>query len=454
MGRLRTLLAFFATLGAMLALTSPVRAATAPSTPIDLFNAYRACSTDANAPTYLTGRGGTQIEGLVTDPSGPGSQLTEQFEVWPVSDPTQITSLSNLYITSGYEASVQVPASALSDGQTYAWQAQGVSAGGSSDWSAPCYFTVDNTAPSTVPTVTSSNYLPGQPNQGGAPVELTFNANGDSDVEGFVFSWTGDFPVAGGANIGAYGIPQPIDPYQDADYFAKASALGGSTTVKLMPPHGGFLVLTVASLDRAYNRSQTTTYSFLVSDTSPTLTQLTRHPQYDKPARFALQANPGLQAASPVVGYTVQFYGDTQKTIDLKATPDGRAWFQVTLDSTTADAIWVTSTSQDGWVSDAAYLYIPMDTTPTVSSNVYPENQSSGGVGTPGTFAFAPKVDDVASYTYSFNYGPPITVKAGAHGVARITWTPTQSGFVVLYVYATTRSGVQLTSYNYRFTVN
>jgi hypothetical protein len=443
-----------ATLGLALVAAYPASAATAaPPTPIDLFNGYQSCSTGVNSPTYLWGGEGVKIEGLSQDTSD--TLLTEQFQVWPVSDPTQTTTLSNQYVVSGYEGSITVPAGDLSDGQTYAWQAQAVGTGGTSAWSAPCYFTVDDTRPSNPPTITSSNYPQGQLDQGGAPVQVTLGANGVSDVAGYVFSWTGTLPVAGVANIGSYGIPQPVDPYTDTAHFARASTLGGSATVSLIPPYGaGPMTLTVASLDRAYNESSVATYTIFVKSTAPTIKQLAPNPQFGKQTEFLLQPNPGLQAASPVVGYTVHFYGQTQQTINVKASANGTAEVPVTLDGTTGDYMLVTSQSADDWVSDNAFWGDTIDTTPTVNSNVYQENQSSGGVGVPGTFTFTPKVKNIVSYTYSFNFGQTVTVKAGGDGAAQISWTPDQSGFYDLEVYATTRDGLELAPYDYFFFVN
>ncbi|MCW2885458.1 MAG: sle, partial [Streptosporangiaceae bacterium] len=72
----------------------------------------------------------------------------------------------------------------------------------------------------------------------------------------------------------------------------------------------------------------------------------------------------------------------------------------------------------------------------------------------PGTFTFAPKVKHIVSYTYSFNWGQTVTVNADDHGVAQLSWTPDQSGFYDLEVYATTRDGLELTPYDYFFSVN
>jgi hypothetical protein len=461
--RSRAALIGLASLGLALAAASPATAATTgPPTPIDLFNGDLACSTNVASPTYvsayegLTEEEGVLLEGLSQDTNSADSPfITEQFQVWPVSDPTQTTTLSNTTVLPGFEGTATMPAADLTDGQTYAWQVQAVGASGTSAFTAACYFAVDNTPPANPPTITSANYPQGQVDQGGAPVQVTLGANGVSDVQGYVFTWTQPLPVALLAGIGAYGIPQPVNNYADTTHFALAPTLGGSATVDLIPPPGsGPMTLTVASLDRALNESPVATYSFDVAAAAPTIRQLNPHPKFDQKTEFQISPNPGLQAASPAVSYTVQFTGQTQQTFTVKASASGKAEVSATLDGITGDTMTVSSTSADGWVSDNAFWGISFDTTPTVSSNVYLENESSGGVGVPGSFTFAPKVANVVSYTYSFNFGTPVTVKAGGNGVAHISFTPDQSGFYDLNVYATTKNGLELESYDYDFTVN
>jgi hypothetical protein len=51
-----------------------------------------------------------------TDTDSTETALTEQFQLWPVSDPTQISSWS-LSVTVGTEGILQVPGSDLTDGQ-------------------------------------------------------------------------------------------------------------------------------------------------------------------------------------------------------------------------------------------------------------------------------------------------------------------------------------------------
>ena len=137
-----------------------------------------------------------------------------------------------------------------------------------------------------------------------------------------------------------------------------------------------------------------------------------------------------------------------------EASADGTGHVRVKLDGISINDLMVTSKSADGWVSDTAFWRQSFDTTPTVGSDAYPENQSSGGVGAPGTFTFTPKVKHIVSYTYSFNYGTPVTVKVGRGHTATVSWTPDQSGFTDLEVYATTKDGLELMPYDYFFTVN
>lgn len=63
----------------------------------------------------------------------------------------------------------------------------------------------------------------------------------------------------------------------------------------------------------------------------------------------------------------------------------------IMLDGLTGERLDVTSKSANGWLSDPAFWDIDYDTTPTVASDVYPENGFGGGVGVPGAFTFTPK---------------------------------------------------------------
>ncbi|MFH9086728.1 hypothetical protein [Streptomyces sp. NPDC017673] len=457
--RPRAVLASLGILGlALAAAASPASAAAgAPTTPTQLFDGHRHCSTDADRPAYRWAGDGLIVEGVPGITGTTGTSLVGvRYQVWPVTDPARITTVTRDRATPGSEAPATLPASALADGQTYAWQAQTVAGDAASDWSAPCYVTIDNTRPANAPTVTSPNYLPDVWNDGGEPVEFTLGTGGADDVEGFEFSWQQDLPVIG-TSIGDHGVPEPVDPYSDTRYFKRADALGGSATLSLVPPAGsGPRTLWVRSLDRAYNGSATARYTFLVRSTAPTVTPAVPRPEFGEPTEFALRPEPGLQTKSPVVSYTVRTSGgQDDRTFEVAAGADGTATVQLALDGIYGENIQVTSTSANGWVSDGAWWGISYDTTPTVVSDAYPENGSGGAVGVPGTFTFTPKVKDVVSYTYTFNNGDPeVTVPADAEHTASVDWTPAADGWYDLTVHATTSSGVQLAPYDYTFTVS
>ncbi|MFE4547955.1 hypothetical protein [Streptomyces sp. NPDC056785] len=457
--RPRTVLATLGTLGlALAAVASPASAAGGtPTTPTQLFNGYRHCSTDVDRPSYLRTSEGLVVEGIpgITDTTG-NSQADMRYQVWPITDPTQVTTVNRSRVSPGFEAPATLPATAFEDGQTYAWRAQTVAGSAASDWSALCYVTADNTRPAKAPTITSANYPPDVWNKGGEPVEFTLSTGGVDDVEGFEFSWQQDLPVIG-TNIGDYGVPQPVDPYSTTKYFKRADTLGGSVTLSLVPPTGsGPMTLWVRSLDRAYNGSAISSYSFLVSSAAPTVTPAVPKPEFGDPTVFTLRPDPGLQAKSPVVNYSVRTLGGrNDKTFKVAPEADGTATVEITLDGVSGENLEVTSESANGWVSDATWWGIGYDTSPTVVSDTYPENGSGGGAGVPGTFTFTPKVKDVVSYTYTFNNGDPeVTVPADDQHNASIDWTPATDGWYDLTVYGTTRSGIELAPYDYYFTVN
>lgn len=455
--RSRTVLAALGTLGLALTTASPAHAAGGtPTTPTQLFNGYRHCSTDADRPTHVGAREGLVVEGIpgTTDTAG-NPLLGVRYQAWPVSDPTRITTLARDRNLPGYEAPVTLPATALADGQTYAWQARTEAGSAASDWSAPCYITIDNTRPANAPTITSPNYPQDGWNPGGEPVTFTLDARGVDDVEGFEFSWQPDLPVIG-TSIGEYGIPRPVDPYAETRFFKRADALGGSATLNLVPPAGsGTKTLWVRSLDRAHNGSAVTSYSFRVGSTAPTVDPAVPSPEFGEPTEFTLRPDAALQAKSPVVGYTVRTVGGQEdRTVDVPAAADGTAKVELTLDGIHGEHLQVSSRSANGWISDAASWTIAYDTTPTVASDVYPENGAGGGADVPGTFTFAPKVRNVVSYTYSFDSGPETTIAADASGRTSVEWAPPTNGSHYLSVYATTRSGIQLATYDYFFDVD
>lgn len=434
----------------LLAPAAPALADTSgPTTPNNLRNGYQgstqACSTDPNSPLYLNGGGGIMLEGEST--STVTSILSEQFQIWPLNDPAEVQPYGPLSAGSGTEGMLRLQSSSLSDGQEYAWDVQASDSSGTSAWSATCYFTVDDTAP-PAPTVTSPNYPQGADDQGGAPIQVEFGANGGSDVTGYLFSWVG-YP-AGNCSVPSSGV------YTSGSGCVPASTLGGSATALLIPPDGSFYrILTVASLDRAGNMSATTTYDFYVKQDAPTVVEQTGNAGFGDTAHFHVTADPGLEAVSPVTSYTVTYATAEPylQTFTVKASAGGNADFGLPLDNQYGiDFLAVQSTSANGWTSQANYLNIT--TAPMVTSNVYPEDDSGGGAGVPGTFTVTPPVKNPASYTYTINWGNPVAVKADGNSPFKINWTPDSSGFYDLEVTVTTADGVQLPAYDYFFMVN
>lgn len=442
---------------------SPASAATTgPERPTHLFNGVAACSTDPNAPDYVAygglGAGSyVDIEGVPQDTdTADNPSLTAQYALWPTSDPAQTTTYSHTDVSTGFEGPADVLVSSLVEGQTYAWQARTVAGSAVSPWTHTCYFVLDQTNPAAVPTVTSANYPTGQWDQGGAPLQFTFGANGVSDVAGYAFSWTQPVPVPNLGGIGAYGIPQPQNPWADTAHFVQASSLGGTATVNLLPTVApdGPVTLYVESLDRAFNVSATISYQVFISSTAPTITAPATTPAFDTPAKFTFTPNPTAEAASPIVSYSVTVGGGAARKV--KAGADGSATVSLRLNQPGGNNdVTVTSTSADGWVSDSAFQSYYFDTTPVVNSTDYPEYDTSGGAGIAGTFTFTAQVPNIVSYTYSFDGGTTeTTVAADASGDAQISWTPPGTDFYDLNVYGTTKDGITLEYTDYFFGVN
>jgi len=110
-------------------------------------------------------------------------------------------------------------------------------------------------------------------------------------------------------------------------------------------------------------------------------------------------------------------------------------------------------------VSDAYQIFEYIETSPTVTSDVYPDlnldpTATGGGVRIPGVFTFTSKVPNVRSFTYSVDWGQSVTIPADANGTAQITYTPDTSGYHELDVYATAADGTIFDTYYYGFAVN
>ncbi|MFD0568104.1 hypothetical protein ACFQ0T_00925 [Kitasatospora gansuensis] len=386
-----------------------------------------------------------------TDPTG-HPYLAAEYQVWPVTDPGRVSTLTSTEVSTRFEAPVTVPADALSEGQTYAWKVRTVAGAQASDWSAPCFFAVDNTAPSAPPLVTSPNYPENGRADGGEPIRLIFDAHGDTDVTGFVFSW-GELPVLG-TSIGEYGIPKPTDPYTKGDYFVRADRPGGTATVSLLPQPDRFrLRLTVASLDRSFNQSSRSTFTFLLKSTAPTVAMIPPAADLGQTVPVRLTPDAHTRSLSRILSYSVKITTDEgTRQVEVPAGGNGTAVLPVKLTADTS--LLVSSHSANGWVSDERRWTGYQALATEVSSAVYPENECGGGAGVPGRFTFRPHVRGVVSYLYSIDGSQERTLPADPTGQATLVWTPDQSGDHYLEVRAKTRDGRELGGNDYAFCAN
>jgi hypothetical protein len=354
--------------------------------------------------------------------------LTTEFDVWPVDHAEQRTAITSLASRAAdATARVVVPAGVLSDGGTYAWQARTSDGTDTSPWSQTCVFGVDTTPPANAPGVDSPNYPPGSDDLGGVPAIFDFTPNGVSDVAGYTYDFNGI--SAGGADAGA----------------------DGSATVTLSPPISGEVTLSVRSFDRARNLSPTTTYSFFLRSTAPNVTTNPSRALLGKP--FTLDLTPGPNTVE-VDRYTITV--NSTDVITVSADADGSATATLTAPAQPQFyELEVRSYSTNGWVSDATRLFYNIDTSPFVTSDIYPENGNGGGVGVPGTFTFTSLTGPVASFTYNINFGDDITVPVNSSGdSAQVTVTPDSSDANILSVYATNIDGSESDTYFYVFNVN
>jgi hypothetical protein len=422
-----------------------VESNTPPQTPTRLYNSARPCTDQTSAP-YLSGLT-PSLSAMFNDPDDGDRTLTGEFEIWPVDQPDQRTVLKAELASNGWVSGAKVPAGRLADNVTYAWAARVSDGTDTSAWSKTCYFITDATAPASAPGVSAPEYPDGSSGPGGVPGRFTFTPSGVSDVAAYQYSW-GELGVPA-YGTGPYNVPQWTDPF-DGPQFVRAASLGASATISLSPPSGGPNRLKVRSYDRAGNSSGTTTYQIYVGDTSPTVTV---GGPITLGTAFTMRFVPGANV-SGVLDYTYKVDYGPEQTVAAGA--DGGATVTLTLSNSGSHNVDVRSRSANGWVSSPGNWHEYVDTSPSVTSAVYPEGDSpTGGVGVAGTFTFAPRMPNVVAYVFSFDWGVETTVAAGADGKATITWTPDSSGYHDIQVYAKAADGtLSDPNYNYYFTVS
>lgn len=362
------------------------------------------------------GPGTITLAADLTDPDN--DRLTAQFVYWPVKQPDQRVELDSTAFPDSPPLPTRVSFDGqtnLEDGATYAWQVRGVDAQGPGPWSAVCRFSTDFTPPGSAPTVTSTDYPPGQMAGGtGIPGTFVFGARGVKDVVGYRY--------------GFFGTPTT---------FVAASSKGGPATVQITPTSTGPITLTVVSVDGVGNQSPEFNYQIFVANNLPSVTCTPVDANVGTPRQCVFGPGPNTGAVSYT--YTV---GQSAPTT-IAAGPDGTA------------AITVNPPLRFG-----SFTTVDVDTTVTLSNGV---TTGAGGttlfvepanpfvtvtpdqpfVGQQVTFAFQPVQPNVVSYTYTLNHGAPVTIPAQPDGTATLQITPTASGFLDVDVFSTDDTGVQ-----------
>ncbi|WP_416902145.1 hypothetical protein [Micromonospora echinospora] len=386
----------------------------APNVPGALSVLGMPCTADTFVPEatpYLTA--------VLTDPDHAPihtEQLTATFAWWPADLPAERTESTTGKKASGSVFRHDVPAGLLADGGTYVFVVRATDPNGAvSDWSTECRFTVDTTSP-VAPTVSSTDYPDENDSYGGPgiPGEFTFGANGGTDTVRYRYS------LQGGTSVEV-----------------AADAPGGSATVSVTPPRDGPWYLSVQSVDRAGRMSTTTTHSFRVRTTSPTIVDGNPTAGFGEARTLTFQ--PRIEN---VVEYTYRLNDGPEQTVASAA--DGTATVTIVPAKAGWNDVHVRSRTADNLPSGEANHRFHLATKPTVSSVEYPINTPLTGApaGTPGTFVFQPGMPGVTEYVYSIAFGPAQTVAAGPDGSASMSYTPSTSKIYRITVYSRTADGI------------
>ncbi len=211
--------------------------ATVPSLP---------CAINPNTPYVNTKT--PQLRAQISDAEG--AQVRAEFE-WLTGGGTRIGGTTVGPGASGSWHGASVPAGAFAEGGTYSWRVRGNDGIANGPWTGYCAMTVDTTAPSAMPTVSSTAYPAGQwAGAAGTTGSFTFGASGVSDVSAYEY----------GLNVNP--------PNQTVN----AASVGGGASVSITPSSDGPQTLYVRSRDRAGNTSAIQSYTFNVGSgavTSP-----------------------------------------------------------------------------------------------------------------------------------------------------------------------------------------
>ncbi|MEV4491577.1 hypothetical protein AB0K04_15835 [Micromonospora coxensis] len=385
---------------------------TAPVKPTKLFNGN---TETPCGPEYFARSDFSAYADMTDRDRDPSDSLTPGFEFWPVADPTTVTPMETAISSGpdGLSGVGTVPVNTLPDGE-YAWHARTYDERAWSPWSDPCRFTVDRTAPGVAPTVASPEYPENPANPtGGTSVTGTFlfTAHGVDDVVSF-----------------RYGDSQ-WNMYNQVP----ADQLGGAATIRWQPRSTGEQTLYVVSVDRAGNSSPVRAYTFDVRDLTVTAWSARQEPD-PSGAGIVVTMRFGTQPGNGITSVAYRVDDGAEQVVALDAAgvaepvigPLKGGQHKLTYAGRTASGETLSQTE--------TYFYV--DDAPTVTSDgVYPIGGSGGGVGVPGMFTVTPAVTQGATSVSWFTSADstPTVVPLDADGKARITWTPTASGWTYFW---------------------
>ena len=393
-----------------------------PSVPTKLTNGSQPCATHEPLP-YVSDVFEATFGATFSDPDQGDNILFPEFAIWPVGHPDQTQTFGRRTAGNGVPITVSLQAGSLGDGGVYAWHTRTGDTTDTSPWSPTCLIHVDSTAPA-VPGVSSPDYPPNALAPGGVSGRFTFTPNGSADVASYAYSWDGTM-----------------------DHAVKPQRLGGAVTITLVPPPGPYDTLSVRTFDRAGNGSGIIRYSFNVDQTWPTV-NVAGTPTIGSPYTVRLAPGPHV---THVVSYTYTLNDGPGTTV--KAAVDGTATITL-VGQSGQNWLRVTSLSRNGWVSSQGQYYTYLDSSPLVTSDVYPDGGTGGGVSVPGTFTFTSRLPKTTSFTYAFDWGAEQTLSAAADGTATVAWTPDTSGWHTLAVYAMAADGSVSDTTYYSITVS
>ncbi|GAB2983376.1 hypothetical protein [Saccharothrix stipae] len=327
-----------------------------------------------------------------------GDALTAEFAHWPVADPPARETLRWPADANGRVVAQADDWLFPQDG-THAWTVRALDATSASPETAPCYFTIDRTAPSS-PTVHSEVYPSGKKGGGyGVPGDFTFSTTSD-DVVAYEYRFFG----------------------QENWSRVAPAAPAGPVTITYTPPIPTHTGVAVRTVDRADNRSADMWYSFEVLEDRPFVWS----------DRYNVQGSPTGGVGVPgrfdfsswvtdVVSYTFRVDDGPETTAAADAERKASVMYAPT--HTGLNELRVRSTSSTGVSSPERLYRFVLNDAPVVTQ------RGSTIVGSSVEFALQPRQAGAVSYTYWFvrpdgTAAAQGTVPAAADGTARFTWAP------------------------------